>query len=897
MSLRTQLSKITRLFRSRRADDLDEEIRVHLKMEEQENIDSGMLKEEARFAALRRFGNVTIAQEKSRGVWGWNFSEQLLQDLRFGLRQMGRNPAFTTTAVITLALAMGATTAIFSLTNALLLKSLPVPEPERLVQLTHGTSGDRGPSLSYPLFESLRKRNAAGVDLLGFSYAHVQFVSGPIQRTGESVQLVSGNFYDALKIRPELGRLLSPSNDKAAGNFSNAAVISDRLWRSGFHGDAGVVGKKILLDGVPFIVIGVLPRGFFGVVPGEYTDIAITFAGLPVLFPRQTMLSCRECNSMEAMGRLGLAVTVLQAEAGLNVAWRSALRETVPENLPDRYRNDYFSDHAFLDPAGNGLDSYLRDKFTKPLYLLLGMSGLILLIACSNVANLLLARAHARHRELAVRLSTGASQRRIMQQLLTESLLLAVFGLAASTVVYQACAGGLLMFMQQSGQEVFLDIKPDARMMTFALGLMTLTVLLCGLAPAVRASRIGLHGTLAESAPAASRKSRLGLGMLAAQIAMSIILLTGALQLTRSLHSMRTFDAGFQHDHLLIVSPDVGKVIPRPADQLRFRRRLISRIRGLPAIRSVSESTLLPILRGAWLADFAADGRVPGGKQDASCYLNFVSPSYFETMGTPLVLGRDFAERDERPGAPSVAIVSESLARHFWGKDNPIGKQIHESEKPEHFAVIGVARDAKNRSLRDEAPRTIYLRFPPPVIGMAWSYPFEIRTLPHPAALIAPIRKLFQEENSQIPVEFQTFDELMDMKLLSERLLSVIAMSFGALGLLMAATGIYGAAAYSVSRRQLEVGIRMAVGATKPRILHLFLSEHLVLSVAGVSIGVAGALALTQFLRAWLFGISALDIPSFAGSVALLAGVSVLAILIPALRIVNVEPSRLLRME
>jgi hypothetical protein len=286
----------------------------------------------------------------------------------------------------------------------------------------------------------------------------------------------------------------------------NAAVISDRLWQSWFHNDAEVAGRKILLDGVPFVVVGVLPRSFFGVVPGEYTDIAITFAGYAVLNARQTMLSCRNCNSMEAMGRLRPGLAVSQAEAALKMSWASALRETVPENLPDRYRSDYFSDRIFLDPASTGLDSYLRSRFTKPLYMLLGMSSLILLIGCSNVANLLLARAQARHRELAVRLSTGASSWRIMRQLLTESLLLALLSLFASVAVYQACVHGLLFFMERSGQEVFLDTRPNPLMVGFVIVVMTLTVLLFGLAPAVGASRAGLRGTLAESAPTISRK-------------------------------------------------------------------------------------------------------------------------------------------------------------------------------------------------------------------------------------------------------------------------------------------------------------------------------------------------------------------------------------------------------
>jgi predicted permease len=386
--------------------------------------------------------------------------------------------------------------------------------------------------------------------------------------------------------------------------------------------------------------------------------------------------------------------------------------------------------------------------------------------------------------------------------------------------------------------------------------------------------------------------------MLAAQIAMSVVLVTGALLLARSLYGLRTVDTGFRRDHVLVASTDVAKAIPRPPDQLRFEERLISRIGALPGVRSVSISILLPVVRGLWMADFTADGYVPNGKQDTACYLNFVSPRYFETMGTPILLGRPFAARDGQPGAPSVALVSESLARHFWHNENQVGKRIHELEKTDRATVIGVVRDAKYWTFRDGAPRTIYLPFPPPMSeGMARNYPIEIWTALRPEALIAAVRNVFENENSQVPVEFETFDELLDRQLLSERLLTIIALSFGGLGLLMAAIGIYGVAAYSVSRRFTEVGIRVALGATKAQIVWLFLNEHVMLVFSGVSFGVIGASILTRFLRTWLFGISAADLPSFAGSVALLAVVGVLATLIPAIRALKADPSRLLRSE
>jgi predicted permease len=871
--------RITFFFSRRRLyEELAEEMQIHQEMK----------------SGQPGFGNPTRWKEISRDVWISPLLDTLIQDLRFGSRQLRRNPGVTATIVISLALGMGATTAIFSLMNALLFKALPVTEPQQLVAMTHGLENGMGPSLSYPLFERLRAWHGAGVELFGYSYSEAQLISGPLKRK-VGVQLVSGNFYSVLQVRPAIGRLLEAENDRRGGRLSDAAVISDRLWRGSFHQDAGVIGRKILLDGHPFVVIGVAPRNFFGVEPGSYPDVAITFGGYALLSPKQTLLDCRSCSAMEAMGRLRPGVKVSQAEASLQLAWRSALRDTVPENLPDRYRKEYFADRLVLEPAGSGPDSYLRNRFTKPLYLLLGMSALILLAACSNVANLLLARAHARQRELAIRLSTGASRRRILQQFLTESLLLALLGLVAGAVIYEVCVLGLIRFMQRNGQDVFLATRPDALVLVFIIVLTILTVLLFGLAPAMLASRSPLRSTLAEMAPALASKSKLGSGILAAQVALSLTLITGALLLARSLYDLRTFDAGFRRDHLLIASPDVSETIPKAQDQLQFEQQVVARIRALPGVRAASASTLVPVVGGLWTTDFVADGYVPQTKNDTKCYVNFVSPGFFETMGTPLLLGREFEARDQQPNAPVAAIVNESFARHFWSKENPIGKRVHEVDKAKRIAVIGVARDAKYRTLRDDAPRTIYLRFPPPPAGLAFNFQVEVWTAPHPEALVPAVRKIFQDENAQIPVRLQTFDRLIDGRLLYERLLSGIAICFGVLALLMATVGVYGVAAYSASRRTLEVGIRVALGATKPQILWLFVRQHLAFVLAGLAAGVASALGLAQFLRAWLFGISAADAPSFVAGMGVLAAVSAIAILIPAARAMRLEPWRLLQ--
>jgi predicted permease len=868
------------LDRERLSRELDEELEMHRQM-----------------ASPESFGNATRWRENSREVWISAWVEGLLQDVRFGARQLARNPNVALTIIVSLALGLGATTAMFSLTNALLFKALPVEDPERLVVVVHGADGDRGPSMSYPSFAKLRKQGETVADLFAYAGWRTQFRSGAMERKIH-LGVVSGNFYSALQVRAQAGRLLEPSNDQRGSSFDNAVVLSDRLWRGSFHADREVIGKKVFLDGVPFIVAGVTPENFFGVDPGTYPDATITLAATEIFDPHSPLLDCRQCNTVEVMGRLRPEVSTAQAESALQLEWRGICRESDTKDLSPLFRKSSAADRLFLDPGGNGPDSYLRSTFVKPLYLLFGMSALILLAACSNVANLLLARALARRRELAVRLSIGASRPRVVRQSLTESTMLAVLGLVGGAVVYEGCIRGLLQFLQDGSVDVFLDTRPDTRMIFFTLALTAVTTLLFGLVPAVRASRAPLRGVLSENAQNASGNSKLGRGILAMQIGISFTLLIGAILLARSLYELRNFDAGFRRDHLLVASPDVGKAIPSASGQLLFARRLVSRLETLRAVRSVSASTLVPGGGASWAASYIADGFESGDKENALCYLNFVSPHFFATMGTPLLLGRDFGPADERSGAPLTAIVSESFARHFWGNENAIGKRIHETDKVARITVIGVARDARHRSFRQPAPRTVYLPFPPPASeGLMWGFHIELWTQTNPESLIAAVRKAFREENSQVPVELHTFNTLIDRRLLYERLLTAIAICFGVLGTLMSGIGVYGVAAYSASRRTLEVGIRVALGATKPQIVGLFVSEQLLIAFTGLTVGVVGALTLTRFLQTWLFGVSRADVRSFTAGVFILAGVSAIATFIPAARALRIEPWRALRSE
>lgn len=738
----------------------------------------------------------------------------------------------------------------------------------------------------------MREGARGAIDLFALSDGGSQLRSTGIDKKVET-ELVSGDFFRILGIQPLLGRLLEPADDDRGSPSAMAAVISHRLWRTAFYGDPLVVGRKILIDSVPFTVAGVTSRDFFGVEVGSYPDVWLPFARKPALSPQFKMLECKGCYWLMVMGRLNPGYSPAAAEAGLNVIWKNVRRATIPESMPDRYKAQYFAEHVALAPGATGHSS-LRDRFTKPLYVLLAMTGVILLIACSNIANLLMARAVARQRELAVRLSIGACRSRLIRQLLTESALLAVAGLLASAAVYVFCVNGLLRFLQSGGTDYYLGAAPDLRVAGFVAVLALVTLALFGLIPAIRATRWRLSGTLAEASQSVAARSSLGRAGLCGQIALSFSLLVAAILLARSLYDLRTFDAGFRRDHLLLISLDRSRAIPSDRDQLRYTEAALSEIRGLPGVRSASGSIVLPMSGSSWQRDFTASGYVARPDSDHHCYENLVTPDFFRTMGTRLLLGRDLNERDDETG-PKVAVVNESFARRYWRDENPLGKQFHEVDKKDLITVVGVAEDAKYRDFRKGAPPTVYLPIRQVADTMGWAPNLQAWTFGDPHSLIAPVRDLLNRQLKDAPATFETFTELIDKRLLYERMLTALSVSFGALGILICAVGIYGVAAYSVSRRTSEIGVRMALGATPAAVQRLVLREQMTLVCGGILAGTAGAVLLTRFLRTWLFGVSPNDVPTIVGSILCLATITAVATLIPARRAAGIEPLQALR--
>jgi predicted permease len=872
-----------------RDQDLARELQTHLDLEEAEQMEAGLSRQEARYAARRALGNSALVMEDVRATWGWTWVESCMQDLRFGSRVLMKSPGVSLAVVVSLALGLGATTALFSLLNSLLFKALPVPEAERLVILQHGVGADLDTGFTYPQFDQLRPEARSAVELFAVSSSLNRLQAAGVDRKVE-VQYASGDYFRILGIQPQLGRLLGPGDDVRGA--APVAVISHRLWQNSFGGDPSIAGRKVLIDAVPFTVAGVTPKGFFGVEVGGYPDVVLTFASKPVLSPQFQMLECRGCYWLTIMGRLRPSVDTATAAAGLNVAWKNVRRATVPETLAERWKAEYFADRLALARAATGR-SPLRERFTKPLFVLLAMAGLILLIACSNVANLLTARALARRRELAVRLSIGARRGRLIRQLLTESALLGAAGLAASAAVYWFCVNSLLRFLQTGHTTYYLDTSPDPRLIGFSAGLAVLTLCLFGLAPGIRSTHWRLIGSLAESSPTLAARRSLSRFALGGQMALSLTLLLAAVLLARSLYDLRTFDAGFRRDHLLLVSPDASAVLKDQA-RIQYMNAALAGIRQLPGVRSASASVVIPMSGSSWQREFAAASGAPVRGTDTRGYVNLVTPDFFRTMGTRLLMGRDLTERDSG-ASPKVAVVNQSFAQRYWGDENPLGRQFHEVDKKEMLTVVGVVEDAKYRDFRKAAPASVYLPLLQADGLLGWDPHVEVWTNGDPHVLIAPIRELLSAQQSEIAVTYQTFTELIDERLVYERLMAALSVAFGALGLLICAVGIYGVAAYSVNCRTAEIGIRMALGATPGGVMRLIFGEQVLVVVVGMAAGAAGALGLSRFLRAWLFGVSPTDVPSLVGSLACLGAIAALATAIPARRAAATEPLRVLR--
>jgi predicted permease len=825
----------------------------------------------------------------------------LRQDLRFAFRMLRKNPGFTAVAVLTLALGIGANTAIFTLMDAVLLKRLPVEQPEQLIELMTVYGGGAAyldaksfNSFSYPALQHLRQHNRSLSGLIASSNGRFYCVveGAPPERVAG--QYVTGDFFSVLGVSSVAGRTITPDDDRF-GAPHPVAVISDGYWTRRFGRNPAVLGKSILVENVPLTIVGVIPEKFFGTQIGRRVDLWAPLSTEP-LMRQPSWTASAGPKWLQLVGRLKPGVSLEQARADLETQFRLAVVEAeLALNLTPEVRQGALNLKLRVEPAGNGL-SDLRRQFSRPLAVLMIIVGLVLLIACANLANLLLARAAARQREIAVRLALGAGRARLIRQLLTENLLLALIGAAAGLLLADAGTQYLLKLLASGRTPVLLDVQPDARLFVFTGLLSVLTALLFGLAPALRASRTDLIPALKEGgrgAEAGGSRQRLSRGLIVAQIALSLVLLVGAGLFLRTLRNLHSIDLGFERENVLLVELDPSHSGYTPERMRGLFMGVLERLQAIPGVRSASLSWNPPIAGGGSSRTVSVEGRAPGPEADREIYVNWIAPRYFETLGVPLIAGRDFGPRDTQ-GAPRVVILNQTMAHHFFGDANPIGQRIR-VEDNDIREIVGVVGDSHYLEIREKIAPTLYLNtFQEQRPGSE----LAIRTSGDPIAVIPAVRREIEKQAAGVAIgSIRTLAGQVDAWLLQERLVALLSSCFGGLALFIAAVGLYGVLSYSVARRTHEIGIRMALGAQRFDVMAMILKGILRLVCLGLAVGIPLSLILGRFVADLLYGITPADPLTIAAGALFLTMVALLAGYLPARRASQVDPMEALRQE
>jgi putative ABC transport system permease protein len=889
-------SRCTAMFRRTKLDaDLDEELRAHIDLAIEENRKCGLSPDEARTDAMRNFGGVTQAKEAYREQRGVPLLEQFGRDVKFGIRQLRKSPGFALTAIFTLALGLGANTAVFSLINGLLLRPLPVPHAEELAVLHYVRSDDSDVNYSFCalLFRTLEKRHDIFQNVAAFTSRTMQVrgSSGNLEVPGA---MVSGEFFQAMQMPPLLGRYLTPQDDRKGGTSTGfGVVISEGFWQTWFNRAPDVVGRRITIANAPFTIVGVMPKQFIGADPTKRPEIyAPVWAELVIDAPYNNFEGGYHSWWLRVIARRKPGVTLEQANAALQAATNPILDEAahVDANWSRGARDHHFQ--ILAEPGSNGF-SRLRAVFVKPLTAVFSLCGAMLILACLNLASLLMARSAARERELATRVAMGASRRRLIQQLMVESLLIALLGTTAGIMAAPAVSHSLAAFVLGNDPTVALDTALDLRVFVFVALTAVVATLLIGLIPALRATSKNLNEQIksdSHTTSASERRRVLPRILMGLEVALALTLVIGAGLLATSLARLYRTGLGFDPKGVVNLNLDMGKQGQDGDALVRWYRAYGESLRHLPGVKSVTFASKTPMDGDNWTRGY----QTPFSGGDRDLYMSQVAPDFFETMRIPMLSGRDFRWNDNMASGRKV-ILSQAAAGYLFPGRNPVGQHVNADK--DVYEVIAIVGDIRYESIRDNAPAEAYI----PITQndeKKPSYTGVVRVDGSPWPLDSAARTTAAKMAPEIPAPTMiTLNSQLDDSIGSERMMAMLAVFFAGCALLVTAIGLYGTLAYATARRTSEIGIRMALGARRAQVVSLVFRENAWVAACGSLLGLVVALLASRALASFLYGTSVRDPWVLAASVATLALVASAASLIPALRAARIEPIQALRAE
>jgi len=868
--------------RDRLESQLDAELRDHFDRLVADFIARGHSESEARRLARLEFGGMDQVKEICRDARGTRWVDETLQDARYGWRGFRKTPGFTIVAIVTLAIGVGASLAIFTVVDALLLRPLPVPNAPELVTFTRWIGNSPSESFSYPQIRELADRRDLFVSLCGIGTDTV-YVGSPGDLQPAGAAWVSGGYFQTLGLTPFAGRLLNASDDERGAPA--AAVISYGYWQRRFVGDRDIVGRLMLIEGQQVPIVGITPNGFIGAAVGQSADITLALGALPQLKPENASFLSSSARWLLALGRPAPGLSRDQLQARLDVVWAELLERTIPEGLSPEARQRTLSMTLRVEPGGSG-PSRLRRNLQMPLTVAMALVTLVLLIACVNVASLLLARGTARAREVSLRLAIGAGRARIVRQRLVESMILAAAGAAVGVFLASFASAGLVALIAErvsgpDGEILALDIAPNWRLLVVCALAVVTTTIVFGLVPALRASKVA-PGAVANSNRIAESQTRFGAALIVAQVSLSLLLVIGAGLFTRSLYNLRMVDRGFTPGDVLLANYDPRRLNLAPPQLLSFSRSVLETVSTLPGVGAASLAAVTPLQGGG----MSTPMRVNGVMTAEEIYFNVIAPRFFEIVGTPLVAGRDLSPSDDL-NAPAVAVVNETFARTYLGGVPPLGQRVQYAPSAREMEIVGVVKDAVYETLRVEPPPTIYMSYlqsrgrPMTIVVDATAPMSEVSS---------SIREAIQPRVPAAPMRFRTFATQIENSLFEARLMRMLTTIFGALALALAAIGLYGLMSYNVALRTREIGVRLALGARPARLVRMVIGSALRMVGVGVIIGLPLAWMASRLVARMIFGVSTTDPMTIAGAIAILASAGVAAAAIPARRAAAVDP-------